>query len=80
VPDGPTLRSISPAATPEEVAAIVAAISSVDAQRRRVLAKHAADDGQLHAWVRASRLSARRTGLMRGSWRLSGRIGRRSRV
>jgi len=34
----------------------------------------------LDAWVRASRLTARRAGLLRGPWRLSGRIDRRARA
>jgi hypothetical protein len=31
-------------------------------------------------WVRASRLTARRAGLQRGEYRLSGRLGRRARA
>jgi hypothetical protein len=80
--EGPVFRSISPAATPDEVAAIVAAISSVDAQRRgvRAAAPSTIDGERIDAWVSASRLTARRAGLERGPWRLSGRIGRRSRA
>ena len=72
----PPLQIVSPDATPEEVAAITAAVAAVLAERRAA----ASASGELHEWVRASRLSARRTGLMRGPWRLSGRIGRRSRA
>ena len=72
----PVLRSISPSATPEEVAAIVAAIAELS---RRATVAPARDDG-LHEWVHASRLTSRRAGLQRGPWRLSGRIGRRTRA
>ena len=70
------LRVITPDATPEEVAAILAAVS---AYRAAPLADAAGDD-TLHEWVRAARLQSRRSGLQRGPWRLSGRIGRRSRA
>jgi hypothetical protein len=72
----PVLRSISPSATPEEVAAIVAAIAELS---RRASVAPARDDS-LHEWVHASRLTSRRAGLQRGPWRLSGRIGRRTRA
>jgi hypothetical protein len=72
------LRSISPEATPEEVAAIVAAVGMLTS--RRVVAEEPVDMHQLDAWVHVSRLSAHRAGLQRGSWRLYGRIGRRSRA
>jgi hypothetical protein len=71
----PVLRSISPSATPEEVAAIVAAITEL----RRRSASGRRDDG-LREWVHAARLTSRRAGLQRGPWRLSGRIGRRARA
>ena len=69
------LRSISPEATPEEIAAILAAIAAsqptpVEEER----------DDTLHEWVHAARLRSHRAGLQRGPWRLSGRIGRRSRA
>ena len=79
----PPLQIVSPDATPEEVAAITAAVAAVLAKRQAAAAAAAAAvsaSGALHEWVRASRLRARRTGLMRGPWRLSGRIGRRSRA
>jgi hypothetical protein len=72
----PVLRSISPSATPGEVAAIVAAIAELS---RRQAATAPRDDG-LREWVHAARLSSRRAGLQRGPWRLSGRIGRRTRA
>ena len=83
MPNGPVLRVISGDATTEEIAAIIAAFSVLQREQE---ARTAATDathpvaGDLEGWVRASRLSARRTGLMRGPWRLSGRIGRRSRA
>ena len=69
------LRSISPEATPEEMAAILAAIASTTS----VPAIETEDD-TLHEWVHAARLRSHRAGLQRGPWRLSGRIGRRSRA
>jgi hypothetical protein len=73
----PELRAISPDATPEEVAAVVAALA-VSTQVPVLAATDAADS--LHEWVHGSRLGARRAGLQRGPWRLSGRIVRRSRA
>jgi hypothetical protein len=73
----PELRAISPDATPAVVAAIVAAL----ALSTKVSALASADSGDaLHEWVHGSRLGARRAGLQRGPWRLSGRIGRRHRA
>jgi hypothetical protein len=72
----PVLRSISPEATPEEIAAILAAIAATQPAP-------VDDDGRddaLHEWVHAARLRSHRAGLQRGPWRLSGRIGRRSRA
>lgn len=75
------LAAIPEGATPEEVAAIVAALTVLEDERRRAIPPPSADRGRhLDAWVRASRLSARRAGLIRGPWRLAGRIGRRSRA
>jgi hypothetical protein len=72
------LRSISPDATPEEVAAITAAISaSIAATRVEAGAADAADGS---TWVHAARITARRGAYSRGEWRLSGRLGRRSRA
>ncbi|HVM40600.1 MAG TPA: hypothetical protein VM618_07480 [Acidimicrobiia bacterium] len=83
--DAPHLRSISPDATPEEVAAVLAAVASIEAHRRAAVAAAAAASGgddpqRLDAWVRASRMVHRRSGMAKGPWRLSGRLPRRSRV
>jgi hypothetical protein len=69
------LRSISPDATPEEVAAIVAAIGALQARTVVVDVDH---DDTLHEWVRAARLRSHRSGLQRGPWRLSGRLPSRA--
>ncbi|HEY7105331.1 MAG TPA: acyl-CoA carboxylase epsilon subunit [Acidimicrobiia bacterium] len=66
------LRVVEPDATPEEIAAIVAAFGAL-----RGGTPAAASDESLHEWVRVARLHARRSGLQRGPWRLSGRVGRR---
>jgi hypothetical protein len=70
------LRSISPEATTEEVAAILAAIA---AATPTAVVEERKDD-TLHEWVHAARLRSHRAGLQRGPWRLSGRITRRSRA
>jgi hypothetical protein len=72
------LRSISPDATPEEVAAITAAISASMAAARVESGGAAAESRS--SWVQAARLTARRSGYSRGEWRLSGRLGRRHRA
>lgn len=78
-PGGIQLRSIAPDATPEEVAAITAAIAaSMASTRGPVVAAEAATETS--AWVQAARVTARRGGYARGSWRLSGRLGRRARA
>jgi hypothetical protein len=71
--------------TPEELAAVTAV--TVALQKRAeadAAAARAGADGDrarpLNAWVDASRRSAQRALLQRGPWRLSGRIGRRSRT
>ena len=74
-----TLRVVAPSATPEEVAAIVAALEVCLADDAPAAAMVASDD-TMQEWVRGSRLGARRAGLQRGPWRLSGRIGRRARA
>ena len=73
---GPVLRSISPEATPAEIAAILAAIAAT----QPVAVDDDSRDDTLHEWVHAARLRSHRAGLQRGPWRLSGRIGRRSRA
>jgi hypothetical protein len=70
------LRSITPDATPEEAAAIVAAIAAA----QPVVVHEPGVDDTLHEWVHAARLRSHRAGLQRGPWRLSGRIGRRARA
>jgi hypothetical protein len=65
---------------PEEVAAIAAVTALLDEQRRAAAAPVEANDDSLSMWVEASRRSAQRALLQRGPWRLSGRLGRRSRT
>jgi hypothetical protein len=72
------LRSVSPDATPEEVAAITAAIVASTASVR--VASSGDDTAESSSWVHAARITARRAGYSRGEWRLSGRLGRRSRA
>jgi hypothetical protein len=68
--------------TPAEVAAVTAV--AIALQQREADAAAAAEGApssvQISAWVDASRRSAQRALLQRGPWRLSGRIGRRSRT
>ena len=73
----PQLRVIAPEASTEEVAAIVAALTVSIARGDGPQDSGAPERSR---WVTASRLAARRTGLSRGEWRLSGRIGRRARA
>jgi hypothetical protein len=68
------LRAVSPDASPEEVAAIVAAIAACTASP----ADSSIEPG-LDEWVRQSRLRSRRVGRVRGPWRMSGRVARRER-
>jgi hypothetical protein len=70
-------------APPEHVAAITAALGVIEAEQlaaARAGAASRAHPEQLSAWVEASRRSAQRALLQRGPWRLSGRLGRRSRT
>jgi hypothetical protein len=71
-------------APPEHIAAITAAIAVVEAEAAAAAAAQGATadapTDQLSQWVEASRRSAQRALLQRGPWRLSGRIGRRSRI
>ena len=74
----PQLRVITPDAPPEEVAAITAAVTaSLQAARVATGAEGAEPASR---WVQVARLSGRRAGYSRGDWRLSGRMGRRSRA
>jgi hypothetical protein len=72
----PVLRSISPQATPEEIAAILAAVAATQPAPVETEGR----DDTLHEWVHAARLRSHRAGRQRGPWRLSGRIGRRARA
>ena len=78
------LASVPAGASPEEVAAIVAALAVIDAdQRARAAAAAAASAGEadrIDAWVRSARLSGRGAGYTRGPWRLAGRLSRRHRA
>jgi hypothetical protein len=64
--------------SPAQVAAIVAALSVIEAER--AAAPQPVEVEQISMWVEASRRAAQRSGMQRGPWRLSGRIGMRSRV
>jgi hypothetical protein len=67
--------------TPEEVAAVTAVTVALQQRAAQAAAVGVLSaDAQLNAWVDASRRSAQRALLQRGPWRLSGRIGRRSRI
>jgi hypothetical protein len=72
------LRVLNPDATDDEVAAILAAVTMCS---QAVAAPPGeTSSATLQEWVRGTRLTARRAGLQRGPWRLSGRIGRRTRA
>ena len=71
----PTFRVIDADASPEEVAAIVAAIASL--QPDVVTGEDATERSR---WLDTSRRAARRVGIARGDWRLSGRVARRARA
>jgi hypothetical protein len=72
------IQVISPNATPEEIAAIVAAVGQV--LSTRTVVDGAARDDTATEWVHLTRVASRRAGLQRGSWRMSGRVSRRSRA
>ena len=63
----------------EEVAAIAAVTVALEQQRATAAGAESQSD-HLSMWVDASRRSAQRALLQRGPWRLSGRLGRRSRI
>jgi hypothetical protein len=77
-----TVASIHGNPTDEEVAAITVAVTALAEQAVAPVAgaPHAPPHDWLNVWVEASRRSAQRSSLQRGPWRISGRIGRRSRV
>ncbi len=75
------LVAVPPGASAEEVAAIVAVVAVLEAEQAAAAAsggRQPAD--QLYAWVQSSRVSARGGTFTRGSWRLAGRLSRRSRA
>jgi hypothetical protein len=72
----PALRVIDATASDEEVAAIIGALTVMMSSGPAT----ATDASPPSRWIAASRLASRRTGLSRGDWRLSGRIGRRARA
>jgi hypothetical protein len=76
------LASVPPGASAEEVAAIVAALSVIDAedQARAAAAGAGGDEDRIDAWVHSARLSGRGAGFTRGPWRLAGRLSRRHRA
>jgi hypothetical protein len=76
-PAAPVLAGVSPHASADELAAIVAAIGACAWVAE---APEPGVDDTLHEWVSTARIRARRAGVQRGPWRFSGRVGRRSRV
>ena len=66
--------------TPQEVAAVTAVAMLLEEQQSAAGAVPAPPPDQLSMWVDASRRSAQRALLQRGPWRVSGRLGRRSRI
>lgn len=73
------VESIHGNPTPEEVAAIVAAVAALE-QERAATARAGFPPDHLRMWVHASRRAAQRAGMQRGPWRMSGRLPRRSRT
>jgi Acyl-CoA carboxylase epsilon subunit len=65
--------------SPEEVAAVSAVVIALEQQRAEAARVAKRTEGK-SMWVDASRRSAQRALLQRGPWRLSGRLGRRSRI
>ena len=74
------LVAVPTGASAEEVAAIVAVVAVLQADQAAAAAGGQGPGDQLDAWVAASRVSARRGAFARGSWRLAGRLARRSRA
>jgi gamma-glutamyl:cysteine ligase YbdK (ATP-grasp superfamily) len=72
----PALRVIDAGASPEEVAAIVAAVTAALASAAGAPDADV-DASRTSRWVTAARLRARRAGVHRGEWRRSERIGPR---
>jgi hypothetical protein len=76
VQEHPRFRVVDASASAEEVAAIVAALTVLTPAG----AVGNAGEAESSRWIMAGRLASRRSGLSRGDWRLSGRIGRRARA
>ncbi|CAB4956980.1 unannotated protein [freshwater metagenome] len=70
------ILGIDDAASPEEIAAVLATIAVIDQQLAASAEQESAPE--LSQWVVMSRLSARRSAMQRGTYRLSGRLPRRS--
>lgn len=68
--------AITPTPTDDEAAAIAAALA-VTLGSGTAAAPSAPSPSR---WVDASRRAAQRAGFSRGPWRMSGRLGRRSRI
>jgi hypothetical protein len=67
--------------SPEQVAAIVAALAVLETERAAAVSPAVGPGYEpMSMWVVASRRSAQRAGMQRGPWRLSGRLGKRTRV
>ncbi len=75
--EAPHLRVVKPTPTADEVAAITAAISAVLEGEQKSECSTPLCSSE---WVHAARLRARRAGMARGPWRLSGRLMRRTRA
>ncbi|MSO36850.1 MAG: hypothetical protein EXQ69_01190 [Acidimicrobiia bacterium] len=71
----PVVQIITGGASADEVAAIVAAVNALVATQMELSSVSEPPS----TWVVASRLRARRGRLERGSWRLSGQLGRQAR-
>jgi len=76
----PDLQIIRGDATPEEVAAIVAAVGELQRRHAMTGGSAALDPQRVSHWTHSARLVNRRAGMERGPWRLSGRLSRRSRA
>ena len=70
------ILGINDAASPEEVAAVLASIAVIDQQLAAGAEQERAP--ALSQWVVMSRLSARRSALQRGTYKLSGRLSRKA--
>jgi hypothetical protein len=71
----PALRVVDAGASPEEVAAIVAAVTA--ALGSAAVSEPEVGTAPISRWVTAARLRARGAGVRRGEWRRYERIGPR---